>query len=1195
MTMYSKPDSHHANAATVETYGIGKVVFLYAAFASLWILLSDRAVEWLWSDPAHITLASTLKGWLFVAVTSLLLYGLMRRLLIRPDPAPPPVASYRTALLPMGLLAVAVIAMAGAAMVYTANRHKDREVARLQAIADLRTRQIEDWMAERFGDARFVQSNRLWVELYRRWRDDHDLAARDLLQSRLNDFREYRSLESALILDEHGALLWSTKDAPAAMPPVLRDAVRLAVADQQVRYLGPYRDDTDHLHLDFIAPLFATDGHLRLILVLHVNPTDYLFATLNTWPVPSPSGETLLFRKDGDEVVFLNELRHQLDTAGKLRVPVAERQLIAAKVLHGEAGLGSLVEGVDYRNVPVMGVVRAVRGTDWFLVAKMDRAELYGETKRDALWITLAGLLSLFLAAICVFLIRQHQELATSVREREIQKEKLHALQLLDAISEGSADAIFAKDLEGRYLLFNRQAVRVVGKPPEDVLGRDDTAILPPEQAALIMANDRRVMQDNQHITFQEELPTADGETTFHTLKGPLHDDVGNVIGMYGISRDITERKRSEEQLRKSERYFSTIFHASPVAIAITRLSDHRLMDVNEAWVKVTGFSRDQAVGRTGMELNAWESEEQRGELVKTLLRDATVQDFEVRLRHRSGNLLHVLMSAELIELDGTQYMLSMASDITHRRQTEEALRESETRFRALTEEAPEAIYVQGGGRVIYSNPAMLRLLGASEPEELLDREIMSMIAPDFHAEVRSRIAYQRETGKRAPLMEQEYVRLDGSRIQVETTAVPVEFQGNDAHLVFLRDITQRKRLDEQRSLVEAQLRQAQKMEALGTLAGGIAHDFNNILGIITGYAQMACMDVTPKSAPHENLLEVLRAAHRAKELVKQILAFSRQVGQERQPVSVGLLTKETLKLLRASLPTTIEIRSRIDGEAVVFGDPTQIHQVLMNLCSNAGHAMREHGGVLEVEVRDLELTAEAMLAQSNLEPGPYVELTVKDTGCGIDAAILDRIFDPFFTTKDASEGTGLGLAVVHGIVTGYGGTIEVSSTPQNGTVFQVLLPAVKSRAAVEAATEEVLPGGTERILLVDDEPSLATVGQNVLQRLGYRVIFQTSSLAAVETFRSQLEEDPFDLVITDMTMPHMTGADLARVILRIRPDQPMIVCTGFSEVLDAEKAQSIGFQAYLMKPVVQSELAATVRRVLDGRSKLGEGIPTCR
>jgi two-component system, sensor histidine kinase and response regulator len=1191
--MRSMPDNPPSEAASFGTREITRVVLFYATFASLWILLSDRAVEWLWTDPTRITLASTLKGWLFVAVTSLLLYGLMRRLLVRPGTAPARVAGYRTVLLPLGLFAVAVVAMVVGAMVYTTNRHKDKEVARLQAIADLKTRQIEDWIAERLGDARFVQANRLWVELYDRWRNDGDHAGRDLLLSRLNDFREYRSLESVLILDEQGAPLWSTKAVPAAISPALRDAARLAAADQQVRYLGPYRDDTDHLHLDFIAPLFAPDGHLSLIVVLHVNPADYLFATLNAWPVPSPSGETLLFRKDGDEVVFLNELRHQLDSAGKLRVPVAERQLIAAKVLHGEAGLGSLVEGVDYRNVPVMGVVRAVRGTDWFLVAKVDRAELYADTRRDALWITLAGLLSLFLAGVCAFLIRQRQELAAAVRERETQAEKLRALQLLDAISEGSTDAIFAKDLEGRYLVFNRQAALVAGKLPEDVLGRDDTAILPPEQAALMMANDRRVMQDNQHITFQEELPTADGETTFHTVKGPLHDDVGNVIGMYGISRDITERKRSEEQLRKSERYFSTIFHASPVAIAITRLSDHRLMDVNQAWVKITGFSRDQAVGRTGMELKSWESEEQRGELVKTLLRDATVQDFEVRLRHRSGNLLHVLMSADLIELDGTQYMLSMASDITHRRQTEEALRESETRFRALIEEAPEAIYVQSGGRVIYSNPAMLRLLGASKPEELLDREIMSMIAPEFHAEVCSRIAYQRETGKRAPLMEQEYVRLDGLRIQVETTAVPIEFQGNDAHLVFLRDITQRKRLDEQRSLVEAQLRQAQKMEALGTLAGGIAHDFNNILGIITGYAQMACMDVTPKSAIHENLLEVLRGAHRAKELVKQILAFSRQVGQERQPVSVGLLTKETLKLLRASLPTTIEIRSRVDGEAVVLCDPTQIHQVLMNLCSNAGHAMREHGGILEVGVTDIELTPDRLPPESKLGPGPYVELTVQDNGHGIDAGVMDRIFEPFFTTKDAGEGTGLGLAVVHGIVTSYGGGIEVSSTPREGTVFRVLLPAIQEMALVEAGEEETLPGGSERILLVDDEPSLGMVGQNVLERLGYRVVFQTNSLAAVETFRSQMEEDPFDLLITDMTMPHMTGAELASILRRMQPDLPMIVCTGFSEILDAEKARSLGFQEYLMKPVLQSELAATVRRVLDGRSKLGEGIPT--
>ncbi|HAA03424.1 MAG TPA: hybrid sensor histidine kinase/response regulator, partial [Syntrophobacteraceae bacterium] len=295
-------------------------------------------------------------------------------------------------------------------------------------------------------------------------------------------------------------------------------------------------------------------------------------------------------------------------------------------------------------------------------------------------------------------------------------------------------------------------------------------------------------------------------------------------------------------------------------------------------------------------------------------------------------------------------------------------------------------------------------------------------------------------------------------------------------------------------------------------LAGGIAHDFNNILGIVAGYTEIARLDAPAGTKLRANLDEVLTAAGRAKDLVKQILAFSRQAELEKLPVPMGLLVKEALKMLRASIPTTIEIRPILSGEAIVHCDPTQIHQLLMNLCANAAHAMRKHGGVLEVGVRDVELGPEAITLQSGLEPGLFVELTVKDTGHGIDPVIMDRIFDPFFTTKEVNEGTGLGLAVVHGIVKSHGGEIEVSSKSGEGTAFRVLLPAFGSRPEVKPADQGVLPVGTEHILLVDDEPSLATFGKLALERLGYRVAFQTSSLAGVETFRSQSESDPFDL-----------------------------------------------------------------------------------
>jgi two-component system, cell cycle sensor histidine kinase and response regulator CckA len=373
-------------------------------------------------------------------------------------------------------------------------------------------------------------------------------------------------------------------------------------------------------------------------------------------------------------------------------------------------------------------------------------------------------------------------------------------------------------------------------------------------------------------------------------------------------------------------------------------------------------------------------------------------------------------------------------------------------------------------------------------------------------------------------------------------------------------------------------------MEALGTLSGGIAHDFNNILGIIVGFTEMACWDMDAASPIRANLQEVLKAAGRAKELVKQILAFSRKSEQEKRPVPVGLIVKETLQMLRASLPTTIHIESKVNISRAVLADPTQIHQVLMNLCANAAHAMRDGGGTLRVSLTDVHFAKGSILPSIDLQPGPHVRLTVEDTGHGIDPAIMDRIFDPFFTTKETGIGTGLGLAVVDGIVRNLGGAIQADSTPGQGTVFHVYFPAVVDIPAAKIELPDSLPTGHERVLLVDDEPALVMATKMILENLGYHVDYRTSSVEALETFRHQPADQPYQLVIADMTMPHLTGADLAKELHRLQPALPIVVCTGFSEKINPETARELGIQGFLMKPVVMQDLAEMVRKVLDER-----------
>jgi len=409
-----------------------------------------------------------------------------------------------------------------------------------------------------------------------------------------------------------------------------------------------------------------------------------------------------------------------------------------------------------------------------------------------------------------------------------------------------------------------------------------------------------------------------------------------------------------------------------------------------------------------------------------------------------------------------------------------------------------------------------------------------------------------------------------------------------DGRLVRLQiamDITELTRIQEEKLQLEIQLRQAQKMEAIGTLAGGIAHDFNNILAAILGYSEIALEDCRGQAPVDGYLSEILKAAHRAKDLTQQILTFSRQADIAPRPVRFSSVVREAIKLLRASIPTTISIQEALHSDATVMADPTQLHQVVMNLSTNAAHAMEERGGILTIGLSDQELDLEEKTPGGSVGKRPYVQLTVADTGQGIDPQIVDRIFDPYFTTKGKGKGTGMGLSVVHGIVKNCGGDVRVESHPGQGAVFQVLLPA-HHVAAQLSEVPDVAPaaaGGRETILVVDDEPQVAHVLQLMLDSLGYRVVIHTSSREALQEFERAPQS--FDLVITDMTMPEMTGDEFARAALTTRSDMPIILCTGFNEQMTEERARDIGIRQLIYKPLVRAKLAEVVKEALANRS----------
>jgi two-component system cell cycle sensor histidine kinase/response regulator CckA len=523
---------------------------------------------------------------------------------------------------------------------------------------------------------------------------------------------------------------------------------------------------------------------------------------------------------------------------------------------------------------------------------------------------------------------------------------------------------------------------------------------------------------------------------------------------------------------------------------------------------------------------------------------------------------------------------LAMAANrmIRERNEAETALRNSERNYRELVQSANSIIMrMDTEGKVIFFNNYAQNFFGYNQ-DEIIGKNVIGTIVPQKDRAGFDLSVMIKDIGthpERYVSNENENIRRNGEHVRVAWMNRAInDDDGRVKEILCVGiDVTEKWQL-------EKRLAQSQKMEAIGTLAGGIAHDFNNILSAIMGYTELTLIDLPQESPVRNNLKQVLKAGNRAKELVQQILTYSRQKERERQPVKINLIVNEALKLLRASLPSTIQMQNTIQSNLAVMSDPTNIHQVIMNLCTNASHAMQKNGGLLEVNLLDVELDEDFAKQHPGITPGKFVELTVSDTGHGMAPEVLDRIFDPFFTTKKKGEGTGMGLSVVHGIVKSHGGTLTVESYPEKGTVFKAFIPAIESEWVPQNESADLMVTGRENILFVDDEAFQADIAQQMLSRLGYRLTTCTSSNGALELFRQSPQE--FDLVITDMTMPHMPGDVLARELISIRPDIPIIVCTGYSDRMDSEIADEIGIRELVMKPVVMKEIAQIIRRVLD-------------
>ncbi len=746
---------------------------------------------------------------------------------------------------------------------------------------------------------------------------------------------------------------------------------------------------------------------------------------------------------------------------------------------------------------------------------------------------------------------------------------------LLSVVVDTTPNFIYVLDSEARFVLVNQAFARNCAATPELIRGRRPSEVVGEALLADAMEEDVRalVAGDVAQVEREHTYVTPRGETRWAaTYKTPARDVSGEVSLVVCVSSDITHRRHAEAALRESRERYRVMFDNALVGLFRTAAEDGRILTFNPRFAEMFEYDDPQELRRSFVARDHYASCDSRAQLVRELRAKGSVEGVEVEFQTRKGNRLIVEMYARLRRTENV--IEGVMLDVTH----QHAIEHDRRRLMTAVEQLDETIVITDAeGNINYTNPAFTRVTGytAEEARGQNPRILKSGVHDnDFYEGLwRKLTAGQVWQGRMTNR------RKDGRTFVEQATICPIRDGRGQPHgyIAVKRDITEALQQ-------ENRLRQSQKMEAIGTLAGGIAHDFNNILGIILGYAELTREGLGEASAFAEGLEEVLDAAKRGKGLVERILAFSRQVEATDEPVDTHQVTQQALRLLRASIPSTVVFENNLDPNAgMVRGDVTLLHQVLLNLVTNAAQATAAGGGTVSVSLRHRTAAPEG-LAPRDSERG-WVELAVRDTGHGIDAATQERIFDPFFTTRRDGSGTGLGLAVVHGIVTSLGGGIAVESAPGKGATFTVWLPCIGRAHEVARLPggehSSLVRGSGQRVLLVDDEASLVRVMSKHLERLGYTPEGFTDPKEALAAFEQA--PDQYDLLLSDQTMPGLTGADLARSVRLLRPDMPIVLATGYSESLSAEGARQLGAFALLQKPVQLTTLSRTLADALNG------------
>ena len=1065
----------------------------------------------------------------------------------------------------VALLALIGITILAACLYYRLMLRDARasECENLAAIADLKVGQVSRWRQERLSDVAALSGDSAIAQVAGRFAANTNAEDRAILLPWLDALRRCTDCRSATLLNASFQPILSSGDEDKQLGPHTYAAACLTWTNQTGWLSDLHRGmDVQAIHLDLIAPLLiprGTDTVTVAILLLRIDPYRTLYPILRRWPTPSPSGETLLVRRDGDLALCLNELRSRSDTALDLGFPLTNTHHAAALALSGTTRARADAAAVDENGQRVLWAAKRVRDCPWHVIVKKDLREIDAPVQRESLLVasTVAALVLAVLTVIVAFWRRERHQ---------ADMEHMVVKQHLDLWLRFANDVILLMDQDGKLLEANERAIMSYGYTLAEMLRLNVKDLLAPDAVADWRKHD---------MVYEATHRRKDGQLFPVEVSARRMEIQGRIFYQH-IVRDITERKHAEnDRAAWKLRYELATGAAGQVTYEYDPSADVMLWGGSVQ--QVFGYALADIQGNVTI-VHPEDLPELRRQF-EIAVRTQAAHDFEFRVRHKNGP--YVLVRDQGVAArgaDGGWRIIGMLTDITERRRTEDALHRSEERYRLLFEKMREGFALHelvcdaAGKPVDYRflevNAAFESLIGRTQPQ-LVGHTVLEVL-PQMDRRWIETFGQVALTGE--PIFYQDYSG-DHQRHYSVTAFSPKHGQ----FAAIFEDVTEHRRL-------EAQLRQSQKFDAIGRLAGGVAHDFNNILTAVLGYSDLLLDAPIDDATARPQIEEIRRASERAATLTRQLLSFS-----SRQPARMGVIVLNQLvgdmeKLLRRVIGENINLETTLQPDlGSVQADAGQMEQVVLNLAVNARDAMPE-GGRIRIRTANVTLDKEHVQVHAQAQEGDHVLLEVTDTGSGMTREVLSHIFEPFFTTKSQGKGTGLGLATVYGIVRQCNGHITVESDVGRGSIFRIYLPRYASTAAPQAARVEAPPPaatGHETILVVEDEPSVRQLAARSLRRAGYTVLEAGDGAEALRVVQ-QHGATRIDLLFTDIVMPELDGQTLSERLRKSRPDLRVLYTTGYIRDMPDKAAVDRGEVLLLAKPYTAALLTAHVRKLLD-------------